>query len=555
MFKCIFLIILCSILSQQLYAVEGWTQQTFREDVLNHYYVGVSEGKKELNDAMEEAYQNAIGEGIRHNFGFLKEEQRTIQSDLYRTTVDERSFIKSQNVVVKDVKPGRHYIATRDNGTYLVYREVIYPKSSIESEKKRIKKTNEKAAPLNAYGIQGKVMGEILIRTKPSTAQIILTRVDGRGSVVGTGDAKFKVPLGKYHISIIKDGHIPLSDEVIVSGRKSNYQFELKPALGFLNINIRPSNSKIYLNNMAVKNKTRLSLQVGQDYVLRVEHGDYETYVENINPWIGQEINFNRKLKAKPGRMTIISQPIGAKVLIDGVVIGRTPLTHFSYKSEINFDLKVQKKGYASKIKSVILKANEDLEPLVFSLKKAGNSPKKFIKKSKNNDLFILSNNLSKHNLMYSPVILDDTGASYMLVPIQYQYFSYRHLAFGIDYRHHIEEENVTIQGEQFDKEDITQIWSLNSTIYLVRNKYFSLGFGPEYTWRKSQVKYYYPDSDQEVYSNSLTEKGLGYKALAQIGLLQRNNGHRFGINIDYRHYDYKDPKLKSWSFGLYWEF
>ncbi len=561
MFRFILSILLCSAISQQLLAAEEWTKNTFREDTKNHYYIGVSEGKSELNEALEEAYQNAIGEAIRHNFGFLKKESKSIQSSLYKVSVDERSFIKSENVIVKDVRPGRQLLQKK-NGAYLVYREVIYPKNSIELEKKRLKELDEKSTLVNAYGIQGKVMGEILIRTKPSLAQIILTRVDGKGSVVGTGDARFKVPLGEYFLSIIKEGFILHKNRVVVSGKASDYEVELKPAVGFLDLDIDLKSAKVYLNNISIETKGRIPLQVGRDYTLRVEHGDYHTYVENINIWVGQVIHFAPELKPKRAIVNVITRPAGAAVYIDGRRYGRTPLEEFSYEPRDNTEIIIKKSGYENIVTTIDLKPNQHHEPLIFTLKKVHEKSKKFDGDKKrsystdtNFDLSFLSNNFSKHNLIYNPVVMDRSQFTYVLVPIQYQYFLYRHLGMGMDYRYHMEEEDIVVDGNDLRKESVTQIWSLNSTLYLIRNRRFSLGFGPEYTWRKNQIRYYRGNSENRVYTNQAQESALGFKALMQIGLIERDNGQHFGINIDYRSYDRDRPELTSWSFGLYWEF
>lgn len=546
--------------SPRLLASGDWFSQSFSKDSQNHYYVGVSEGKENLNEAMEESYQHAIDEALRHNYGFSKQGQKSIQASLLKTSIDERSFIKTQTVTLKDVRPGLQKVEKTHKGTYLVYRQVIYPIEAITKEKARLRALkNEEAATPNEYGLQGKSLGEVLIRTVPSNAQILLTRVDGKGSVIGTGDARFRVPLGEYHVTLIKEGHHPHKDKIIVSGKETVLNYHLKESLGYLKLDLEPRDAKIYIDNQKAENQTTIPLKVGRDYTVRIEHGDYQTHVQSISPWIDQTITIDINLTPKNGRFTIITQPAGARVSIEGHPVGKSPLKDFSYYPNEDLRVEVSKAGFDSQIKTINLRANEDHAPLVFTLKKS--TPKKVTNqqsketKEKDFSLGFLSNNTSHHNWIYNPVVGDNEKTTFVLVPVQYQYFFYRHLALGFDYRYHLENEDVTLSGENYEKETVSQVWSVNSTLYLVRNKKFSLGFGPEYTWRKNQVRYLKPSTETRVASFEAQKEALGYKAIMQIGLTERNNGHQFGLNIDYRKYDFKNSDLGSWSIGLYWEF
>lgn len=540
-----------------------WHSQSFSKDSHNHYYVGVSEGKENLNEAMEESYQHAIDEALRHNFGFSKQGQKSIQASLFKTSIDERSFIKTQTVTLKEVKPGLQKVTKTNKGRYLVYRQVIYPIEAITREKARLRalKSEDRGAP-NEYGLQGKTLGEVLIRTTPSNAQILLTRVDGKGSVIGTGDARFRVPLGEYHVTLIKDGHHPHKDKILVSGKETKLNYQLKESLGFLKLDVAPIDAKIYIDNQKAKNKSTIPLKVGRDYTVRIEHGDYQTHVQSISPWIDQVITLDNELIPKKGRFTVITQPAGARVFIEGQPIGKSPLKDIPYYPSDDLEIKVVKAGFDSQSIEINLKANQDHSPVVLTLKKSAPRRPTSVRsievvesRDENLDLSFLSNNTSRHNWIYNPVVGDNEKTTFILVPIQYQFYLYRHLALGLDYRYHLETEDVTLSQVELKKETVSQVWSVNSTLYLVRNRKFSLGFGPEYTWRKNQVRYMEPGSTARLASFEKQKEALGYKALIQLGLSERKNGHQFGLNIDYRKYDYKNSELGSWSIGLYWEF
>lgn len=553
-------------LSSVAFAAGDWFSQTFREDSQNHYYVGVSEGETNLNEALEEAYQNAIDEALRHNFGFKKQGQKSYLNTLYKSSLDERSFIKTQTVTLKDVKPGLQKVKKTSNGSYLVYRQVIYSKVAIEKEKRRLAlMRNGEKEVINEYGLQGKTLGQVLIKTIPSNAQILLTRVDGKGTVSGTGDARFRVPLGEYHLTLIKDGHRPHSEKILVTGKESLVEVRLKESLGYLKLDIEPKDVRIYIDNQRANNEETIPLKVGRDYTVRVEHGDYKTHVESVSPWIDQTVTMDMALKPKKARLSVLTQPAGARITIDGVVMGNAPLKEIHhYPSEV--DVLVEMDGFQSSNKRITLRPNQDHPPLVFTLKKISPRRPTSVEKKEittteeaNISLGFLGNNYSRHNWIYNPVVGDNENTTFVLLPVQYQYFMFRHLAIGFDYRYHLEtddtEFSVDERAEEYEKETVSQVWSVNSTLYLIRNRRFSVGFGPEYTWRKKQVRYLRPGTESRVASFSGQEEALGYKGMMQIGLSERDNGHVFGLNIDYRKYDLKNSNLGSWSVGFYWEF
>ncbi len=556
-------IIYLLVLSSAAVAAGDWFTQSFKEDASNHYYVGVSEGKTNLNEALEIAYQNAIDEALRHNFGFKKQGQKSFQNSLFKSSLDERSFIKTQTITLKDIKPGLQDVKKTDNGTYLVYRQIVYPKVAIEKEKRRLSilKKEEEFVP-NEYGLQGRTQGQVLIKTYPSNAQILLTRVDGKGSVNGTGDARFRVPLGEYHVTVIKDGHLPRHDKIIVSGKESTIEYRLKESLGYLKLDITPSDSKVYVDNQKAENGETIPLKVGRDYTVRIEHSDYLTHIQSVSPWIDQTVVIDNNLTPKKARITVITQPAGATIMIGSQLIGKTPIKSFPIEPEDGLVLKISKDGFDSQFHTIDLKPNHENAPLVTTLKKQ--SPRKPTSVEKVSysedkdgyfDLSFLSNNQSRHSLIYNPVVGDNEGASLVLIPFHYQYYIWRHLAFGFDYRYHIEEERIEAFGKEYDKEIVSQVWSVNSTFYLIRNRKFSLGFGPEYTWRKKQVRYLNSEREARLSSTSAQKEALGYKGHMQIGLMERVNGYQFGVNFDYRRYDYRNTDLGSWSVGVYWEF
>jgi hypothetical protein len=541
-----------------------WTESTFKSDSKNHYYLGISEGQKNLNLAMNQAYQNAIKEAVRHNFGFSQKLVESFFATLKDVELQESHFTKLEEISLKGITPLKKDVTEKKDGSYKVYRLIRYSIVEIEKEKIRLS-LMKKQKNFNTYNIAGNTLGALTIVTHPSGAQVILTNQDGSGEVSGTGNAKFKVPLGKYHLSILHPGFEPVTREVIITGKQNQIELELNPSVGYLEVSATPADASIYLDNRKIKNHSKLPLRVGKTYLVRMEHADYHPYVESVSPWIKQEISIDKRLRPKMARLTVLSQPSGALVYLDGAPIGNTPLKNIEVPPTERTQLRVSKTGFESGDSTLDLYPNKTHKPQIFTLKKARpkRMPAKIEKKKKrrrshkrladffkDDDSFYAGN-----NFVYNPVVADNDTASFILVPVGLNLFPAKRLSIGGDYRYYSDQGKEKVEGIQVDTETINQVWSANTLFYPIRNHGFTFGIGPEYTWRKETFKVGKISNNTQKTQNIKKAESAGFKAHALIPFSTRKGKYDWGLSVDYRRYDFHSPEKMSYSVGLFWEF
>ncbi len=116
-----------------------WTSKTFIETPIDHYYVGVSDGRKSLTKAREEAYLEAVKEAVRHNFGFNQKLVANFHANLNKIEHNESLLIHQDEINLKGITPVKEYFERNKDGSYKLWRQIKYPKSFIAIEAKRLK--------------------------------------------------------------------------------------------------------------------------------------------------------------------------------------------------------------------------------------------------------------------------------------------------------------------------------------------------------------------------------------------------------------------------------
>lgn len=130
--KSIFLIYLLLLTSAR---AEEWFNQMMTQDDYYYYFVGISDGKSNQKDALDEAYNNAINEMLKFKMGV-----KYAAEDSYTETLYDLDFKKSYNLKVEEAElkslvPGKVRIYRNDDGTYVVHRQVLIPQSELIQER------------------------------------------------------------------------------------------------------------------------------------------------------------------------------------------------------------------------------------------------------------------------------------------------------------------------------------------------------------------------------------------------------------------------------------
>lgn len=532
---------------------EEWHKRVFSKDQDNHYYVGISDSRISLKEAMDEAYLNAVTEAIRHNFGMKGNFSQSMISNLEDLSYQETANLKKDEVNLEGIEPVDELV-TEEKNKYKVFRKIKYPIWAINKEKQRLQ--SETKSLINTYG-EGSEKGSIIIETTPPGAQATLTALDQNFEIIGSTNAHFYLPLGKYSLVFLKEGYRPEKKEVIVSGKKSKHHYDLTPSTGTLVVDISPSDALIIIDGRILKNNTRVELIASKNYKIHYEHPDYNSQSETFSVWVDEELELRRELNPKASHINIITNPSDANIYIGNTFIGKSPIKNYQITPRKQ-SIKAELSGFENEIESIDVKPNRKIGPIVLTLKKE--KPKTEYEEPgyennykydyKNQDIKLFKNK-NKFTFIYDPIISSKEKTSYTIAPLGLHYFFLPALSFGIDYRYDL------IEKSQGTKTIATKISHTiySSKIYLVRNEYFSLGGGIE--WHDLRVKKGPWDSTNQSFKSYEQEKGTGTGGVVSLGInvYETPKGGFLGIYSNYRFFKIKGEQYNQVTLGVSFDF
>ncbi len=528
-----------------------WTKQAFTSDQENHFYMGVSDGQRNLKLAMEEAYHEAVKEAVRHNYGFNHQLVQNYFATLKNVDMTESMVVRQENINLKGIVPIKENIIRKKNGTYTVFRQIKYPIVEITKEKERLLLLNTPKE--NTYSLQGKNNGDLMVKTIPMGAQIILTRLDGQGQVTGSGDAKFHLPLGRYQMTIIKRGFEPTSKTIIISGRGLKINEQLKASRGFIIVRPRPQDASVFINNRKVKGNKKLSLQVETDYRLRIEHPDYHSFEKIVSPWINEELIIEKSLEPKLGVISIMTRPDGAVVSIDGEVIGKTPLIGHSLIPG-DHNLSINLVGHSTIKRNISVLPNKVNRPMIITLKKETKKERERKEKSRGPswvkrawDYVFCSEKEQRFRVSYTPLVYENDDSFYHVVPLSADWHILGKLSLGADVHFMYDEDGNSYSP---NTRTITHL-SSNAKLWPFRNNHLGLGLGMEINYRheESRNKLSGTNAKEIIAAES---SGTGIMATLLLPLSSKKT---FGIHIDYKKLHRKNANSDFTAVGIYFEF
>jgi hypothetical protein len=126
-----------------------WFEEIIREDEDHYYFVGMSSYHANEKGALEEAYQEAIKEAIRYNYGVVHHYRSTVSSSTTSVNNQDQALMYREGVQIRGVIPKRSRVVEK-NDLYMAYREIQYPKNEINKEKFRLKNVKQKKYTLDS---------------------------------------------------------------------------------------------------------------------------------------------------------------------------------------------------------------------------------------------------------------------------------------------------------------------------------------------------------------------------------------------------------------------
>jgi hypothetical protein len=557
------LTLLVSLLGSGVFASDLWWKSTVRETPHNYFYIGISEGKKELQAAMREAYNEALKEAVRHQYGFDQKYVESFYSTLEEARFSENFSIKQDDIQIKGIKPGRFKIIEKDDH-YLVYREIEYPKKSILKEKLRLKSLDKKDHILNQYGDLGKNHGKLTVRTDPKLAEVVITDHTDTFQVTGTSNGVFYLPMGVYNVTVRKPGSEVDTREVFISGTEKDLFIILEPTYGSLKFDIEPMDSLVTIDGVPVNSHKTLRLQTQKDYVVNISHPDYFTREETINISMNQNLTLQEDLIPRPGRFTLFTQPGNADVYINGNHIGKSPIKRLQLEAG-RHDITIEKNNY-EKIKKVLkIKPNANHRPLVFKMEYKDEhkvKPEKDIP-SYAFDVSDSSFDFNNHNISvyYLPGTARDQKTVFNILPFGAEFFQTRYISIGGELIGYFYSQKKEEEGEygvkyDYDQEETNITANFNTKIYLYNCKSFNVSFGPEFNYYYAKTERNQP-ADPNEWETLHEEKysSLGGSMALKIPVNKiADDETPWGFRFQVQRVKLTDSKTNRFHLGIYWD-
>lgn len=182
-----------------------------------------------------------------------------------------------------------------------------------------------------------------------------------------SNNAVFNVPKGEQTYRFIKEGFeekeitISVEEEKIVDITLTSGVATTKLALsGHVLITSEPSGADVFLNEQRVGTTPFQGRNIAGQYTLLLQYPLYYDHIEQFELDEGATVNLPKiNMKPRFGYWQINSTPTDAEVLIDGKLVGTTPLTHGQISSGSHV-LTVRKSLYHSHTENFNIEDGED---------------------------------------------------------------------------------------------------------------------------------------------------------------------------------------------------
>jgi hypothetical protein len=330
-----------------------------KEDNKYKYYLGIAENMVTYKEAVNQAFEQAVSDAIRENFGF----STSITSDTYSTESDSQILKRfrqnSQNIELK----GFERIDMRvenDSNKYKIQMLYRYDKTAIQQELQRIKSDvpNLNSMAFEAGGATKNNLGGLQVITDPPNASIYLNDERFLKSPLMV---KNQIAPNKYTLVLDHPAYETITEEIIILPNEvAEIEKTLTPAFGYLNIESSPENADVYINNKHIGRTPidELKYLATEKFTLRLEHPKALTQtIEGV--WVDK--NSKRKdsfsLKLKPGKLEIEVEPKPDSIFLDGSEI--TNAGREIERPSGRYSLLIKKSGHDDFTESIDIEPNE----------------------------------------------------------------------------------------------------------------------------------------------------------------------------------------------------
>jgi curli biogenesis system outer membrane secretion channel CsgG len=199
--------------------------------------------------------------------------------------------------------------------------------------------------------------GTLKIFVQPDGADVV---IDGKSC--GTPPLKIdNIAAGKHELQISKNGFFTDKQTVkIAIGALQTVNLTLNP-LAYLSLTVKPDANVMVNGNPPQKNKDGLILAPAGEVTVRIAKEGYDTSVSTLTLAPGETKKLDVQLSSAYGTLRVITDPPGAKVMVNDRETGKTPYTNAKLEPG-TYTVQVDLKDYESQKGSVTVQKNETKE-------------------------------------------------------------------------------------------------------------------------------------------------------------------------------------------------
>lgn len=161
------------------------------------------------------------------------------------------------------------------------------------------------------------------VTSEPAGARVMLNGVD-RGMAPCRLD---RIPPGESTLELSLDGHQNISKTLqLRAGQLEEVSIQLLPNPAFVNVLSTPPGARVYVDNQ-FRGQTPIKLNFPQpgEFRIRTDLEAYEPMARTLQVTNGASMVEEFRLTKNAGKIELVTEPAGVRVLLDGKEIGVTP--------------------------------------------------------------------------------------------------------------------------------------------------------------------------------------------------------------------------------------
>ncbi|HOK17790.1 MAG TPA: PEGA domain-containing protein [Caldisericia bacterium] len=210
--------------------------------------------------------------------------------------------------------------------------------------------------------------GSLIVKTDPDGATVF---VDGKNYGLTPIEIK-DLEIGEHEIVISKEGYAQIIKKIDIRKETVTIEEILIEAISEIFINTNPKGAKVIINGkeMGVTPLTLKDINPGR-YIITFKAIGYEEMTKSIE--VKEGLNaFNFEMIQLNHALIVESEPTGAKIYLDDVFKGTTPIEIKNLTPEKKYRLKVEVEGYLPFLTEITMPKDGSIFLPVIKLVKIG---------------------------------------------------------------------------------------------------------------------------------------------------------------------------------------